>query len=193
MKKVKIKNDELILITAGDSVDFPRYTTQIMNLANQNAQGTRPKIVGQMSDLIQEFDGKEYSDWVEWYQKKMPSAIDNATEKVFEMVEKLKDAITHIDKELVKEWIKDLLLTKTFIGLCFQGSILNKVAEIKREKYRLATPQEEAKGIDGFIGDKAVSIKPITYKTKNMLREDIKIDMIYYDKKKDGINIFFEF
>ncbi len=40
-------------------LEFPKYTTQLMNLANQNSQGTRPKVVGQMSDLIQEFDGKK--------------------------------------------------------------------------------------------------------------------------------------
>ena len=31
---------------------FPKYTTQLMNLANQTAQGTRPKVVGQMSELF---------------------------------------------------------------------------------------------------------------------------------------------
>ncbi len=29
--------------------EFPKYTTQLMNLANLNAQGTRPKVVGQLS------------------------------------------------------------------------------------------------------------------------------------------------
>lgn len=28
-----------------------------MKLANQNSQGTRPKVVGQLSDLIVEFQG----------------------------------------------------------------------------------------------------------------------------------------
>lgn len=59
---IKIKNEELIRDTAGDVKEFPKYTTQLINLANQNAQGTRPRMVGQMSDLIQEFDGKSYSE-----------------------------------------------------------------------------------------------------------------------------------
>jgi hypothetical protein len=36
-------------------------------LANQNAQGTRPKVVGQMSELIKEFPGKDVAEWEEWY------------------------------------------------------------------------------------------------------------------------------
>ena len=47
----------------------------------------------------------------------------------------------------------------------------------------------ESKGIDGYIGKEPVSIKPITYKTKNMLNEQINVKIIFYDKKKDGINI----
>jgi len=49
--KVKIYNDEIKDVVIGEVPDFPKYTTQILNLANQNSQGTRPKVVGQMSDL----------------------------------------------------------------------------------------------------------------------------------------------
>ncbi len=191
--RVKISNNEIQEILAGESVLFPKYTTQIINLANQNAQGTRPKIVGQMSDLIQEFDGKTLDEWREWYNDRMPDAIENATNKIYPMVENLKEAITKIDKELVRQWVEDLTIIKTFTGLRFQGAVLSKVAEIKRVTYRLANAPEESKGIDGFIGDKAVSIKPITYKMKSSLSERIDVPIIYYDKKKDGISIEFDF
>ena len=105
------------------------------------------------------------------------------------MVLNLQEAITLIDKQMVKEWVEDLVLSKTFIGLPFQESILKKVASLTTESYRLATPEEESQGIDGYIGLKKVSIKPITYKTRNMLHEEIAIDIIFYDKKKDDINI----
>jgi len=57
----KIKNGELIKEISGEAKQFPKYTTQLINLANQNAQGTRPKVVGQLSELIQECPHKEYS------------------------------------------------------------------------------------------------------------------------------------
>ena len=49
-----IKNSRITQDIAGKITEFPKYTSQLMNLANQNAQGTRPKVVGQLSDLIQE-------------------------------------------------------------------------------------------------------------------------------------------
>lgn len=38
-----------------DTFDFPKYTSQLINWANQNAQRTRPVVVGQMSELFPEF------------------------------------------------------------------------------------------------------------------------------------------
>ena len=186
---IKIKNEELIKEIVGEAKEFPKYTTQIINLANQNSQGTRPKMVGQLSELIQKCPYKEYKKWKEWYLKREPQAIKNATVRIVDMIEKLKAAINKIDERMVKEWVEDLVIDKTFIGLRFQEVILKRVAKIKNTLYRLANSQEESKGIDGFIGDTPVSIKPITYHTKDMLRENIKVKIIFYDKKKDGINV----
>ncbi len=186
---IKIKNEELIRELIGEKKDFPKYTTQLMNLANQNAQGTRPRVVGQLSELIKECPEKNYQGWKNWYLKKYPQAIANATEKIGEMVEKLKTAIKLIDKTLLKEWVEDLVLEKTFIGLRFQEAILKKVAEIKNTNYRLALPKEESLGIDGFIGEMPVSIKPISYKSKKALAEEIKTKIIFYNKTKSGLEI----
>ncbi len=193
MPKIKIKNVELTQDLVGSSVEFPKYTTQLMNLANSNAQGTRPRVVGQMTELIQEFGGKKYDYWVSWYQQQMPNAINNATDKIYSMIQNLQAAITLIDRDMVEKWAEDLILTKTFVGLCFQESILKKVASLKHTSCRFATPEEESTGIDGYVGDVPVSIKPLTYKTKKMYGEQIEADIIYYEKKKDGINIEFEF
>ena len=163
-----------------------------MNLANQNAQGTRAKIVGQMSDLIQEFEGTALSEWENWYLESHPDAIDNATEKVFAMVSLFKDAILKIDKETVREWIEELVVVKTFSGLKFQEAILKKISLHFKKPYRLAKPDEESKGIDGFIGDKPISIKPMTYKTKMGLNEVINVPIVFYDKKKSEIVIEFD-
>jgi len=186
---IKIKNEELIQELIGEIKEFPRYTTQILNLANQNSQGTRPRVVGQLSELIKECPEKNYEGWKNWYLTKYPETIKNASEKINEMVNNLKEAIQKIDKKMVKRWVEDLVLEKTFIGLRFQEAILKKIANIKKEKYRLSNPQEELKGIDGFIGNTPVSIKPATYKTKNSSREGIDAKIIYYSKTKSGLNI----
>jgi hypothetical protein len=186
---IKIKNKELVKELIGETRDFPKYTAQLMNLANQNSQGTRPRVVGQLSELIQECPEKNYQSWKKWYLSKYPHALDNATEKINEMINNLKESIKNIDKKMIKEWVEDLVLEKTFIGLKFQEAILKRIADIKKVDYRLSDVEEEAKGIDGFIDNIPVSIKPETYKTKNNLREEIKTKIIFYKKTKTGLEI----
>ena len=187
---IKVKMDEFSTVVSGNGYEFPKYATQIINLANQNAQGTRPKIVGQMSDLIQECPSNDFVEWGNWYMDQQPDAINDATERIMSMVNNFKKVIVQIDEAMVRAWVKDLVITKTFVGLKVQQGILKTIANKKKTTYRLATPEEESKGIDGFIGVTPVSIKPLSYKTKNMLREVIDVKIIYYDKKKDGIDIY---
>ena len=97
-----------------------------------------------------------------------------------------------IDKELIREWVKDLVYIKTFCGLRFQEAIIAFVAKETGQSYRLANKEEEAKGIDGFIGNQAIQIKSVTYKMEARLSEAIEVPIIYYEKKKDGITIEYE-
>lgn len=175
----------------GDAPYFPKYVTQILNLANQNAQGTRPYVVGQMSELIKEFKGDGLREWEEWYLSKHPEAITLATNRILEMINRLKEAIGQIDRNVVERWVKDLVIVKTFVGLKFQEAILKSLANGYNFSYRFADPEEEAKGIDGFVGNVAVSIKPSTYQTK-VLQEEIGVLIVFYEKIKDGVKIMFD-
>ncbi len=194
--KLTIKNEELVVLNRCKSADFPKYTSQLINWANQNAQGTRPRVIGQLSELFPEYqkttDTVSTSGWKNWYSERYPNAIDEATAKIFAQVENLKEAIKLIDKEMVKKWVEDLVITKTYNGLYVQEAILSKLAEKYGKKYRLATPEEESKGIDGYIGNTPYSIKPDTYKTMGRLSETINVKMIYYTKKKTGLSIVIE-
>jgi hypothetical protein len=192
MKKTKIKNEEVSRLLDAEIVFFPKYATQLINLANQNAQGTRPEVVGQMSELIQEFKGRKLEEWERWYLNKNPGAIEKAKNKILQMMDNFKQVMTLIDAEMIESWVKDLVIVKTFVGLKFQEAILKHVAFHLKQEYRLADPDEEAKGIDGYIGELPISIKPKSYESKQMLPEMIGARMIYYEKVKDGINVFFE-
>lgn len=189
--KFNISNAELSALNDITNPEFPKYTSQLINWAKQNAQGTRPKIVGQLSDLFPEYQASTYnvaiSDWKEWYTEKYPGAIEEATDKIFNQVENLKEAIKLIDKSMVRKWVEDLVISKTFSGMYVQRAILAKISDMRKEPFRLASPEEESKGIDGYVGDTAYSIKPVTYKTMGRLSESIDIKMIYYSKKKSGL------
>jgi hypothetical protein len=149
--EIKMKNDEIRRLLNIESPKFPKYATQIINLANQNAKATRPKVVGKMSELVKEFTGRT--------------------------------------KDMVRRWVRDLVIVKTFIGLRFQEAILKRIANEFKTHYRLSTPEEEGRGIDGYIGDVPVSLKPTTYRSKGMLPEKIEADIIFYEKTKDGLRI----
>ncbi|HPD60320.1 MAG TPA: MjaI family restriction endonuclease [Thermodesulfobacteriota bacterium] len=192
MNKIKIKNEEVSRLLEAEVVSFPKYATQLINLANQNAQGTRPEVVGQMSELIRQFKGKKLEEWETWYLNRYPEAIEKAKTKILQMIENFKEVITLIDAQMIEAWVKDLVIVKTFVGLKFQEAIIKRVAEVTGKNYKPADSEDEAKGIDGYIGDVPISVKPKTYESKKMLPEAIEMKIIYYDKVKDGINIFFE-
>lgn len=187
--KIKLSNAEIRRYLDIETPEFPTYTTQLLNLANQNAQGTRPKIVGQMSELIQHFTGKTLPEWEQWYLEQKPDAIRIATERVLQMIKNLENAIEKVDREMIEQWVRDLVIVKTFMGLRFQEAILKKASEVQGTGYRLSDFTEESKGIDGYIGNIPISIKPETYKVKAALREDITVKIIYYKKIKNGIQV----
>jgi len=187
--KIKLSVEEIRKYLDIDTPEFPKYVAPLINLANQYAQGTRPKVVGQMSELIQEFEGKTLAEWERWYLERKPEAIRNATEKILQMLKNLRNTVNKIDKALVEHWVRDLVIVKTFIGLRFQEAILKRSAEIKGSNYRLSDPDEESKGIDGYIGDIPVSIKPHTYEVEAALPEHIETKIIYYKKVGDGIEV----
>lgn len=192
MKKIKIPNGEIEKLSNASKYPFPKYATQIINLLNSNAQGTRPVVVGQMSELIQEFQGKTLEEWIEWYSIKQPDAVQKATDKIFAMYQLMSEAFAAIDRPMIEAWVKDLVHTKTYCGLKFQSAILAFLAEKYNTTWRLANVEEEAQGVDGYVGNKPVQIKSSTYKLEARLAENIEIPIVYYNKKKDGISIEFD-
>ena len=188
-----LKNESIEGYNNSENYSFPKYTSQLINWANQNAQGTRPKVVGQMSELFPEFVSTtehisiEY--WKRFYIMKHSDAFNEAADKIYAQIENLRDAIQLIDRDMVQHWVEDLIINKTFNGMYVQKAILASLADLKDTNYRLATPDEEAKGIDGYVGGVAYSVKPDTYKTMNRLPETIDVKMIYYTKTKTGLKI----
>lgn len=192
MKKIKISNSEVEKLSNVSKYPFPKYATQIINLLNSNAQGTRPAVVGQMSELIQEFQGKTLEEWIEWYSVKQPDAVEKATDKIFAMYQQMSEAFAAIDRPMIEAWVKDLVYNKTYCGLKFQCAVLAYLADRYHKEWRLANIEEEAQGIDGIIGEIPVQIKSSTYKLEARLAENIQTPIVYYDKKKDGIIIEFD-
>ena len=167
-----------------------KYIGSVINFANKVSQATRPKYVGQMSELIQQFrdecDSHEVDDWEKFYDGN--DKIDAAADKIWEYVLAIKENLNELTKDDVRAWTKDLIIDKTHSGLQIQLDVLKLCAD--GHPYRLANVEEEAKGIDGFIGDEPVTIKPNTYKnTINAGMETIPYRIIYYTNGSKGVKI----
>lgn len=190
--KITLSSAEVRELLDAPPPQLPTYVSPILNLANRFASGTRPKVVGQMSELIQQFDGRTLDDWAAWYQERHPDAVAEAVRLIRNKLSEFKRVIDNITDEMIELWVKDLILVKTFIGLKFQEAILKKVAEVSGLNYSLASPEQEARGIDGFVGDREVSIKPASWKDQVIQRENLQGVLIYYRKTDDGLEIEFE-
>lgn len=192
MQKYKLSNEYISSCNNALSPSYPKYTTQVINLANQNAGGTRPNVVGQLSEMLPEYLRTTYAPtlegWKQWYLERYPNAIEIASEKIWDQVQNLKNCMDYINKDMVITWTEDLVFNKTFNGLYYQSAILKKISEIEGLPYRLATPIEEALNIDGYVGSTAYQIKPDTYDIMaHQVHENIDCKIIRYTKKKDGI------
>ncbi len=168
---------------------FPKYTTQLLNLANQNAQGTRPSVVGQMSDLIGESKASSISEWKKWYEQQKPEGIEEAVRRIEDMVEKLRVALDQIDRSLIEAWVRDLVVNKTFAGFRVQDAVLAELAVRFQLPIRAANAEEEARGIDGYLGEHPVQVKPASYRVKDGLPETMRVPVVYYEKTKSGVRV----
>ncbi len=196
------KKEEPIIIKRKDredllnikSKDFDKYVPQLINLANQISQATRPNNIGNISEMFKEFKRKnkngKLDDWEKYYRSKQKDSIEVATKKISNYINKLSESLNSIDETVVKDWVEDLVFEKTYSGLNIQEIIIKKIAQMNNATYRLSNRKEEAKGIDGYINEKPVSIKPTSYDIKH-LQEDIDVKIIRYKKKNNKLIIYY--
>lgn len=207
--EVVIKREELMKVLNVPETEFEKYVSPLLNQINNWARGTRPEVVGQMSELIKKFmerypkNQRTFDNWRDFYlsTEVIPGstgekAIETAVKRIKEKLSEVRRVLDDIDEETIRTWVEDLVLNKTFWGLMVQRPILSKLAEIFARdplNYRLSTPEEESKGIDGFIiinGEEfPVSIKGVTYKQEKHMKEKIEAPIVYYEKTKNGLRI----
>jgi hypothetical protein len=195
--KIKISNNKQKQLQKGVLETFPKYTTFIINQASQTAQATRPDIVGQLSEefplYVEECkqQGIEPSlqGWVDYHTNKFFDAIDLAKEKIKNMIENFRIAIDKIDDGLIEVWVKDLLYTKTYLGLNTEALI----KEYIRSKGLIvvkSSPEEESRNIDLYINKRPYQIKPQSYsRTGASTGHQGLPPVIFYKKSDENIEL----
>lgn len=165
---------------------YPKYVSPLINLANRFAQATRRNQVGQVSELIRECPARDYEGWCAWYLRRFPTAIDEATDRVVSMLDQFRNAMNEIDRPTVRRWVTELVLEQTYVGLRVERAILEEASQKMGATLRLSSPEDESRGIDGYLDGRPVSVKPTTYRTMDTLSETIDARMIYYEKRTNG-------
>lgn len=166
-------------------VDYPKYSKTLINLANRWSKGTSPKQLGaSISDLYLKFGGNTKEEWWEYLLTKLKNGGDltDSIKKIKVMLKMFKKSLNQVSDDVIYHWLIDLIRDKSFKGLDIQQKILKMVSKDKGCEYRTANAEEEARNIDGFICDKPVSVKPLSYKKQiqPLDLEKIDIPIIYY-------------
>lgn len=191
-----INNDMQRELVEDEEIDFPRYTTFLINQASQTSKATRPNIVGQLSVefplFLQEcFDNNvepSLNGWIYYHTNKFMDALELAKERTVEMIERFRRAINEIDDELIEVWIKDLLYKKTYIGLNTEGLIRDYLRSNGLE-VRKSSVQEEGRNIDLFIMGNPYQVKPETFRHTAPHTGHQDLPPVIYYRKKDNNNI----
>lgn len=170
---------------------WPRYATQLLNIAGQNAQCFSAKKIGSMKEQWLEFIETGVPDtlenWEKFYtDKNGTDGIKWAAEKLFDKA--VKDMrIPWLDKELCADYVKEVIFNKTHFGMGGESSAIKAAAKYFELPFRFSTAEEESQGIDGWIGDKPVQVKPQdSFKVGHVFNKaDVaKTLVLTYEKKK---------
>ena len=170
--------------------DWPKYATQFLNLAGQNSKCFSAKLVGSMKELWLEFSDTGVPDtlenWETFYVNRWGTdGLDSATEKLYEMIQKM--GIPWIDETMCADYVREVIYNKTHFGMGGESTAIAVAAEYFDLPYRFSNAEEESQGIDGWIGEHPVQVKPADSYKKNHVFNGADTEetlVITYEKKK---------
>lgn len=189
---IKLTATDFKSVVKRDRSSFPLYTKPILNIATQNSKATQVKIVGSIKDQWTEFlatGGRSVEDWEQWYMENGGrDKIERATDKLFDMLTKMPLDRKVFTRELANQYILDLVINKTHYGMSGEYHAVLAAANHFKMKYRFSTAEEESQGIDAWIGQFPVQVKPHDSVTMHHVRNGAdtnKTLVITYEAKKD--------
>lgn len=174
--------------------NFPINTKPILNIATQNSQCTRPKVVGSMKEFFTEFlalkQGKSVEDWERFYReiKDGSNRIQAATDKLYTYLNKMPLDHSVFTREIAEDYILDLVINKTHYGMSGEFHAVVAAANYFNLPYKFSTAEEETHGIDAWLGKFPVQVKPHDSVAKHHVRNVANMNktlVITYESKKD--------
>ena len=183
--KITIPPEALPDQPIGDDSPYKTYERVLINPAAAHSRAIRPEHIGKLTELFRQCPVNDYKGWCEWYLERHPTAIEDATDRIVCMLQRFRNVISEMDPSTVRRWVTELILEKTYVGLHTERAILNEAANTLQRTYRASSAEDESRGIDGYIGNQPVSVKPTSYKDPSR-RDRIEAPIIWYEANKNG-------
>ena len=149
-------------------INYPIGIYGHISLANKQKQATIPSKVGKVHGMFRGRRFRSLNEYRKFYLSKYPRTINKAVDEILEDFKRfglpLKKRQEH--KKYVRLFVEELVINQSYRGLKVQEVIFVKMSNILKQDYRWSTDKEDSSGIDGFIGDIPISIKPISSNEK---------------------------
>jgi hypothetical protein len=193
---IKLTQRHFVSVTKRNRCDFPKYTKPILNIATQNSKATQVKIVGSMKDQWTAFmatGGRSVAEWEAWYMTNGgKQKIQAATDKLWAMLNQMPLDHAVFTRDLAEQYILDLVINKTHYGMSGEYHSVLAVAEYFKKPYRFSTAEEESQGIDAWLDDRPVQVKPHDSVKMHHVYNGADVEktlVITYEAKKDSCYI----
>ncbi|WP_440769352.1 MjaI family restriction endonuclease [Natronorubrum sp. DTA28] len=189
---LQISKDERRRIAVGQELEYPRYTTKIMNLACHTAQATSRGSVGSLDEILKEFEAEypdgTFEDWVDYYDERYNGEVkvQRAAKKTHDMVENMREAVDLITYGMVEQWVEDLILYKSYMGFDAREVIIPKLGNELQVGSRLANPEEMAEGISGYLGEQPIALRSAKHDEGPAMYNETDVPVIYYEETNSG-------
>jgi hypothetical protein len=146
-------------------INYPREFYGIINQLNRSSHSTSPKRIGKVHNLFKQRKFRSLGEWEKWYNNHYPGTINKSINTIYDALIIGTDpslAYRRRYKKFIRKFVKNLVINQTYTGLKIQEVILIKLSQIMRKNFKWSSGKEDSSGVDGYIGNIPISIKPKT-------------------------------
>lgn len=192
--RINVETPTAISLAMRESRQWRPYVSGFLNFANRMSQATRVKNLGSTSQLFRAFRQSEGAvtslhDWERFYTNQVVNedqqsgleAISTAGARLYAQVDRIRAELDQITPQECEDYVRDLVIDKSFIGHGIEEAVLRKIAEKTGRIFTPSTLDDERRGIDGYLDDEPVSVKPASYRAdENTHDTPLPAKVFYY-------------
>lgn len=192
MKEIIVDDTEVYDDLPG--FDWNKYQRGFMGILNNSYNqscNSGTKVLGDMSEITSEFEGGSYEDFIEFYndeydgEQRKYDAIDKMAENLVSRIESVGGTL---DWGYAVSWASryiESMLVNSYRGFMDEERAIELVADELQMPWRVAPPEDESRGIDGYIGGRSVQVKPDTHTSLDVNSYETDLLVVYeYDGER---------